>query len=70
MNITMSQCEECKKRVDDRYTQKGWIVTKGNVSISKGRKASATGEALTGFAREEERDFCSVKCYVAWLGKL
>lgn len=70
MNITMSQCETCKKRVDDRYIHTGWIVTKGNMSISKGRKAGTTGDALTGYGREEERDFCSVKCYVAWLGKL
>lgn len=70
MNITMAQCEMCKKRVDDRYAHKGWIVTTGNVSISKGRKAGSVGDAITGYACEEERDFCSMKCYMSWLGKL
>ncbi len=69
MNITVSQCEMCKRRADDRYAAKGWIFTKGTVCISKGREPVNRG-AVTGYARDEERDFCSLKCYTAWLAKL
>lgn len=69
-SVTMSQCDVCKKRVDDRYVSVGWIHTSGLVSISKGRKNGIYGDARTGYATAGERDFCSLKCYTEWLKKL
>lgn len=68
--ISMSQCEVCKKRVNDSYAAVGWVRTTGRVTISKGRKNGTVGDAKTGYAGDGDRDFCSLKCYTEWLRKL
>lgn len=68
--VTISQCEVCKKRVDDSYAVVGWIHQRGRITVSRGRKGGTVGDAQTGYADDGERDFCSLKCFVKFMERL
>ena len=70
--ITMTQCEACKNRVEDSYAIPGWIRLSqfNSISISRGRgsdgSAKSTYQGRGGF----DVDFCSRKCFLAWFDKI
>lgn len=70
--VTMTQCEICKKRVDDPYAVKGWITlgTMGTISIAKGRGKDGSAKSHYFNGVQGQLDFCSRKCFIVWLDKL
>jgi len=71
----MNVCNECGKRVDDRYTEKGWIHIEGINSICISTGIVALGDyyktRFKSFSGEfVPLDFCDTNCLVQFLHKI
>lgn len=45
--ISITKCDQCGKRTDDHYTERGWIQIQGTVTRAYGR--DNRGQAVTEF---------------------
>ena len=65
--ITQRKCDTCGNIVEDRYLENGWLQIEGSVTRSEGR--ATNGTAITDYiqSKDENSDFCNIKCFVAAL---
>lgn len=72
---TISICNSCEKRTDDRIAEKGWVrINGGEIIVHKGRNEH--GSAITGWKSlgggygSFSVDFCCPACLINYLGQL
>jgi hypothetical protein len=67
--IRKVKCDQCSRKVADRFTHIGWVRLNGSVTISEGRQKDGTA-TQTARCVGSEQDFCNLDCFMAYLRAL
>lgn len=67
MKVITHKCENCGFELSNPYQTRNWVWIGGTVQIITGRSDNlqAVLPSQTTNLREDDHDFCSVKCLVA-----
>lgn len=60
--ISVNQCDQCGKRVDNGYAVRGWIRIDGSLSRAVGKWGPSSYQTAYIGSRGGGSDFCSLEC--------
>jgi hypothetical protein len=75
--VIMNECDNCKKRVQDRHAEIGWISIDAGLfsnpeaikfTVFNGRDERGMAKTLS-YKLVKQPEFCSINCFVQWLSR-